>query len=138
MPLSSHAVGIWLYDAVDFREVCILGADATVSSTVGENAATLILLATRVPIRIVSRVRGLEGQVSGVLMNANGRSAAADRGRFLDFLGTQTTPRRLKFGFRDIPVIIGEGVCEETPESQEIYNISFSFWQVGEYEAQSS
>jgi len=139
MPLSDHSVGVWLYDADTEAEVLIVGdgRDARVSSAVGENAATLILLTSRVPVRIVGKIRGFEGSVSGFLMNALGRTSAVDRLTFLDFVAHQTVSRRLKWGFNDLPVIIGNATCHETEENEEQYEISFDFWQTGEYEFSS-
>jgi len=139
MPLSNHDVGVWLYDATSLAEVLIVGGegDARVSSAVGENAATLILIGQQAPVRIVGRVRGLEGEVSGFIMNALGRDASTDRATFMSFLADETAERKLKFGFRDIPVIIGNATCEETGEDEEMYAISFSYWQVDSFEISS-
>jgi len=139
MPLSDHSVGVWLYDSTSGSEVLIIGGEgeARVSSAIGENAATLILINQQTPVRIVGRMRGLEGNCSGFIMNTLGRDASNDRATFLGFLEDETVPRMLKFGFRDIPVLIGNATCNETGENEEQYEISFDYWQCDNFEISS-
>jgi hypothetical protein len=124
---------------VSFKEVLILGDDreAQVDTKYGENAATLMLLTTRTPVRIVGQIRGQEGTVTGTLMNALGRTAVASRNDLLSFMSNEAAVRRLKFGYSDIPVLIGNVEIQETGENERQYEVSFDFWQVGEYEVSS-
>jgi len=139
MPLSDHSQGIWLYDGTSEVEVLIIGdTDAAVSTVYGESSATLALLSSQAPIRIVGKMRGIEGTVTGFIMNALGRDASTDRASLISFLNDSTTARKLKFGSRDIPILIGNVKIDEWSDSEEGYAISFDFWQVGEFELEGS
>lgn len=130
--------GVWLAHA-DGWYFRVLGENE-VSSTMAEDGDTLKLLNRRDPVRVVSRLGGLEGQVSGPVTSTYLESSY-DVDDYRDALYTiirdygLTGDLRLIFGHRNIPVIVGNFSVAEWPNANEpVYDVSFDYWQVDEWE----
>lgn len=126
-------VGIWLTDPDTEVEVHILDTDDA-DGTIGETGETFFPLGRKGPVRLIDQVRGREGSVSGTLISNAGRSAAFEMAGVSVMLEDVLATRRLIFGWLNIPVVIGELSVPPTPLTEEQYDITFSYWQVGEFD----
>jgi hypothetical protein len=119
-------------------EVHIIG-DADAGASIGESGETFLPIGRQDPVRIVDSVRGIEGTIAGEIMLAptyptGNRTVATERANYLTLKGTPTDTRRLVFGRDNIPVVCGEFELSPSPDPEEHYDVSFDFWQVGEFD----
>lgn len=128
-------IGIWLVDATDGYEVHILGE--SVSSTLGESGATFFPLSSQAPVRVTDLVRGLEGTVAGTVSTTTlGQSVATSKAALEHIKSNPGHDFRLVYGYRNIPVVIGEVEFSLLPYGTEVYDIGFEFWQVAEFDVE--
>lgn len=127
-------VGIWLcYPALGIA-VPILGNDE-ISQALSETSASFGLLNRRDPVRVVSRVGGYEGSVSGVIAEWQGASAHAHVGSLETLFGKYSTRSlRLVYGAQNMRVNVGNLSISQEPipgYEQAMFKVSFSYWQTG-------
>lgn len=144
--VSTTPSGIWLiygtaaYTDTDYK-VRLLGQEQ-VASTFAEDGETFRALNRRDPIRIVSRLGGLEGSVSGLLMAENsGETFSTYLSHLRTIIGRYALSEecRLVFGSRNIPVVVGNFELRERPTSdgqRQAFEVSFNYWQVAEFEVE--
>lgn len=130
---ASGPQGVWLVDEEDGIEVEFLG-QPEISMKISEDGATYFPLGSKSPIRIVDQIRGFEGSVQGLV---SGDDAVADFETLKAIApGTEVdglSVLRLIFGRYNIPVDIGEVSISQWPmaEGDNVYTVSFEFWQTG-------
>lgn len=129
-------VGVWLLDPDNDIRVPILG-DNAIPQSLAETSASFAPLNRRDPVRIVSRVGGYEGNVSGTLATWGGYTASTVLAQLEDLVGQRSTDKlRLVFGIRNIPVNIGALTVSQHPSQGNdvaVFDVSFAFWQVGNF-----
>lgn len=129
-------LGIWVTDKELGVEMRILGQQ-DVAVDIGEAGATFMPIGRRDPVRIIDEVRGFEGSITGALVSAQGRTAEQEREALEALKSEPLNERRLIFAHNNIPVIIGETSLNPSPVPEEVYEISFDFWQVAEFPIRS-
>jgi len=134
--ITPAPVAVWLTDPDNGVDVAILG-DSDIGQQLSEISTSLAALNRRDAVRIVSRIGGYEGAVSGTIAVWQGVSSAAALASLEDIFGTRSTARlRLLFGSRNIPVNVGGLSVSQEPSqagASALYNVSFSYWQIGGY-----
>jgi len=135
-PLTVH--GIWLLAPDDDTAVAIYGQELA-DMELGETGATFEVLGRPTPIRIIDSVRGREGSVSGVLAKVDGASADTSYRRLMRIKELEPSAYlRLALGTRNFPIVLGRlNAIEPQPTTEEIYEVSFDFAQVGEFEVRA-
>lgn len=128
--------GIWLTDPDTEMEVHIVGR-GTVSSELGETGTTFFPLGRQDPVRLLDQVRGIEGDVSGDFVTVGDRTASNERFYFEQLKGDALATRRLVFAHRNVPVVIGESEIISSADPEEHYSVSFSYWQVDEFDVRA-
>lgn len=128
--------GIWLVDPATGEEIVFIDNAAQVSTVYGESSTTVVLLNSQAPVLLKGATRGLEGNVSGTLMDALGATAEDGRDTLVSFMSLMRRDpwRRLIFGWRNIPVAFGNVKIDDTAEGEESYIVSFDFLQQDEFE----
>ena len=101
---------------------------------IGEDGETYKPLSGK-PVRIVQSVQGLEGTISGPIVQAGDDSVAADDARIallaLKALGPGANIR-IAFGRRNFAAILGQFGAEDWAGPQEAYDVTIPFWEVPE------
>lgn len=125
--VKAKAMAAWLVDVDDGTFVEILGTEQP-DIAVGSSGTTYDPLGSRKPVRIIDNVRGLEGSVSGILLQTT------DRDTFLDLYG-RLKELRLIISDVNIPIEFDEPpTISPAPEGiVEGFNVSFSFFQSDEF-----
>jgi hypothetical protein len=134
--LTFSPVGIWLVDTTAAVEVHLLGNER-VSSTLGESASVFFPLNRRDPVRIVDTVRGYEGSASGTLVDWD-VTAETSKASLATLVSDPAHDLRLVYGRRNLPVIVGDFDIELLNFPEEAYQVSFDYWQVGEFDVEES
>lgn len=126
-------IGIWLIDPDSGLEVHIIGQEAA-DVGIGETGETFFPLGRQDPVRVVDQVRGLEGSVSGTLITVEGRAASVEHANLKALKTDPLATRRLVLAYTNIPVLVSEIAVPPLPLVEEGYDISFDFWQNGEFD----
>jgi hypothetical protein len=141
--VATAPVGVWLcYDAgvagtATDIVVCILG-DNRIAHALAERSETFEPLNRRDAVRIVSRIGGFHGKVSGTL---SGGWQSFDIDDLLEDIETvfaqhSTDTLRLVFGKRNIGVNVGNLVIDQHPGmsgEDAMADIEFDFWQTDDF-----
>jgi hypothetical protein len=133
--LTNRPIGIWLMAPEDEILVALYQREEAQMS-IGEEATTFNPSNRRDPVRIQDSVRGLEGTVSGMLIEALGGPTAQEwRDALLRIKGlSPDTPVRLALGRQNFPITVGSIEVSPDPDEEEHYAVSVGFWQSGEFE----
>ncbi|WP_166139617.1 DNRLRE domain-containing protein [Nocardioides ochotonae] len=126
--------GLWLVNTETGASVCLFGDDDGSWSMPEESSVYTPVGGSR-PIRIVSAMRGLEGNLSGDLMDGFGRTCAEWQADLMAIKGDPTAVLRLVAGDVNIPVLVGNIAMSPSPKSragQSLMSVTFDFWQTGE------
>lgn len=127
--------GVYLLDPAGDGYVPIAGDDGG-SWDMPEEAEVFAVLGASQVVRVVTAMRGLEGSLSGVLVDGyGGLSDSEAEEALLAVKASPTVVRRLSAGDVNIPVIVGNVTVAPTPvtrSGQVVKDVSFSFWQAGE------
>jgi hypothetical protein len=136
--ITPTVIGIWiLAPDGDLRlPLFAIGGRDKVTTSLGEDGETFFPLRGD-PVRIVDSVRGLEGTVSGDIVQVSaigdGVDAASARQMLLDLkaLGVGADIR-IAFGRRNFPAILGQVGVDEGVGPEETYHVTVPFWEVPE------
>lgn len=132
----SH-IAVYLSDPDYEIGVPILG-DSEVVTSLQETAAMFEPLNRRDTVRIVSRIGGYDGSVSGTLIFWDDNRAEVWLSILENIVAARSTERlRLHFGTRNIVVNIGNLSVSQDPTQKgdaTMYRVTFEFWQVGAFE----
>lgn len=126
--------GIWLVDLERGLYACLAGDDAGSWEMVDE-AATYAPIGSTESIRVVSGIRGLEGELSGLLIDGmGGRTFAQHEAALWNLKEHPTAELRLVVADVNIPVVIGDLVIAPSTATRDgdvVKTVSFAFWQTG-------
>jgi hypothetical protein len=123
--------GIWIADISADRYVCIFGDDPG-TFAYGEDAAVYTPIGGRNSVRVVQSLRGLEGQVTGVLVDVFGRTAKDYESDLLYMKARPEAEHTLILADVAIPVVIGNiaiGPTSATQDGNVFKTASVDFWQ---------
>lgn len=129
--------GIWLLDPDTGTQVVLWGDDAG-DWAYGEEATTYLPIGAEVPVRVTTGMRGLEGSLSGLLINvpsAPAYTVDAMQANLYTFKSNPTGVLRLVVGDINIPVQLYEINVIPLPTSKggdRQVSVQFGFMQVGE------
>lgn len=126
--------GIWLLDLSNEDSAVIFGNDAG-TWTMTDQAASYTPVGGNRTIRVVTGMRGLEGNITGQLVDTWGYTAKGVESVLLGFKERPTRPYQLVAGDISIPVILGDLTVFPTPSTsgQDILKgVSFDYWQAGD------
>lgn len=131
---TSSVAGIYLVEPETGLYVFIAGK-AGLKTAYGEAGTTFFPIGRQSPVRVTDSKRGMEGSVNGVFLLFGSDTSEEMRENVLLMKELDTsTEFRLIWGHNNIPVIIGPLELEEIDAGEEMYNISFPFWQVRSFE----
>jgi hypothetical protein len=138
---ATNPVAVWLIYEGD-GETALQG-DALVVPMLGNESIPVALsevaesfapINRRDSVRIVSRIGGYDGQVSGALSRWGAYTVDTLLDRLETIFGMHSTERlRLVFGKRNIGVNVGSLTADQEPTmggTEAIHDVSFAFWQV--------
>lgn len=134
--VTATFAGIWLVETGQLITVSLLG-QSRVDTDLSSDGETFHPVDRRDPVRIVGVVRGYEGTASGVLTTdvSGSPTTATYRSRLESIFGqySLSPDLRLIAGNRNMPVVVGNLSMSEWPAAEETYDVSFDWWQVGEF-----
>lgn len=129
--VTTDAEGTWLADPDE--DLFVMFRAGSIEAANGEVAEVFTPLSRSRPTRITQSLRGLEGTLSGMLVNAVGRTIAEWEA---DLMVMKSTPdRRLRLAVSDlnIPVVIGAITTLPIAHTRgEAKRVDVAFWQTGE------
>lgn len=133
-PTTTRPIGIYLADAATGTTVRIAGDEAG-SWSMEDDAATLVPLGSTATVRIVSGLRGMSGQLSGLLLDDwAGVTLDAAEAAVWAMKARPSRPVRLVAGDVNLSVLLGNVTVAPTAytrEGQLVKDISFDLWQTG-------
>lgn len=128
--------GIYLVDPLDDLTVAIAGDDQG-TWTEPEEAEVFTPLGAARPVRVVYAQRGKEGSLSGTLVDGFGGLTIEEQiERLYQIKSAPTRRLRLILADENFPVLIGNLTVAPSARSrtgQVLREVSFDFWQVGEF-----
>lgn len=133
--ITTSPVGIWLIDLDRGVTVSLAGDDeGTWSMT--DDASTYVPIGSEETVRIVSGMRGLEGNLQGLLVDGfHGKTFEAQEGDLLDVKERPSQTVRLVAADVNMRVLIGNVSIAPTPITRKgeiVKRVSFDFWQTGD------
>lgn len=123
--------GIWLLDRERGREVWLAGNDDG-SFARGEDATVFVPIGANRVVRRVQGQRGYEGSLSGVLVDAHGRTAHEYEADLLAMREEPSRPVVLSLADMSIRVILGSVNTAPTQHVPPSRLASFEFWESSE------
>lgn len=136
-PTVSYAVpveGIWLRDVDRGVDVTLWGDDEGTWKQEDDASVYAPVGSTRV-VRIVSGMRGLEGSLTGYLMEGFGKTFAEQEADLLAIKEQPSNVVQLVAGDQSFRALVGNITISPTPKTragQIVKAVSFDFWQVGD------
>jgi hypothetical protein len=130
--LLFQPTGIWLCDPEDGTSINLAGKEA-VGGEIGESGATYYPLSSQSPVRISDMTRGFEGTCAGSLVDW-GQDILVNKANFYTLKSRVGRTLRLVYGRKNIPVVIGASSMELLPLQEEVYQVSFEFFQTDEFD----
>jgi hypothetical protein len=131
--VETEPTGVWLVDAADGRAVHIAGKDA-LGGGIGESSSLHPRIGDRAPVLVTEVVRGYEVEVSGVLVDWDGRIARDGKETLIDLRETGVR-LRLILGDLNLPVVIFDVTANPTPDVEDTrFQVGFDAVQVGEFD----
>lgn len=133
---------IWFVDAGDDQvyahdaapdAVKLSGQDSQ-SLAIGESSATFYPIGRRDPVRVVDSIRGLEGTISGTLLDDDASTMSIRLTRFKDPSRTGSV-YRLIFGTLNIPVQLGTvSIAPLAMPTENAFTVQAEVGQVGDFQ----
>ena len=134
---ASRCEGIWLQREGTLTDVPIMGTDEG-SWSMPEDATIYAPLGSKKVTRVLQGQRGWEGTLTGYIMDGfGGKSYATALNALYDVKQDPMTPVRLIAGDANFSALIGDITVWPVPdqnEGQMHRKVSFSFWQVDDFE----
>lgn len=132
--LAFQPVGVFLVEEDSGTELRLLGQE-DLSAVMGESGATFFPIGRRDPVRIVDSIRGFEGSWSGVVATYASVSAATALGYLYSLIEYAVAGKsmRLIAGHWNLPVRVSNFQVVQRSSGEEIYDVSFDFYQVAEF-----
>lgn len=129
--VAFRPIGIWLvYDPAGPGEIDVqfLGQEA-MEMELTEDGTTFFPVGSDAPVRVVDRVRGYAGTVSGIIMSKSELADLMD----IKAVPPNTGDIRLIYGGYNFPVELGQVRTSEMPVASggRVYKVSVEYWQVG-------
>lgn len=132
--LTTSPSGLWVVDFDRGVDVTLWGDDEGTWNMVDDAAVYTPVGSTEV-VRIVNGMRGLEGTLSGLLMEGFGKTFAQMEADVYKIKARPTATVRIIAGDENFEAIIGNVRISPKPETRQgriVKGVSFDFWQVGE------
>jgi hypothetical protein len=136
-PTVTYAVpveGIWLRDVDRGVDVTLWGNDEGTWTQEDDASVYAPVGSTRV-VRIVSGMRGIEGSLTGYLMEGFGKTFAEQEADLIAIKEQPANVVQLVAGDQSFQALIGNLTISPTPKTragQIVKAVSFDFWQVGD------
>jgi hypothetical protein len=130
---TTRVEGLWLVDR-DRKISVTLWGDEEGSWDAPDDASEYMPVGGSRVVRIVSGVRGLEGSLSGLLMDGFGKSFAEQERDLYALKERPYQTVQLYAGDMSLEALIGNIVIAPSPRTrrgQRVKHVSFDFWQVG-------
>lgn len=127
-------LGVWLYDPDRDVEVFLAnppGSRDPGTWGMGETGETLVPLGASRPVRIIQSVRGWEGSITGMLIDANGKTAQQWQDQLFKLKERPTQPVTLSVGTESFKVILSNIATAPIGPIPGTRAASFDFFQVG-------
>jgi hypothetical protein len=132
--LTISPIGIWIANIPADLYVCINGTDA-ITAVYGEDATIFTPIGAKYVVRVVQSLRGLEGQVTGVLIDRFGVTAKQYEATLLGMKAKPDADYTLILADVAIPVVIGNVSIAPTALTRGgsvVKTVSVDFWQSGD------
>lgn len=130
---TPNPVGIWLVDPSDGLHVTLWGDDEGTWNMADDATVHAPINSTEV-VRIVSGMRGLDGSLSGALMEGFGKTFEEQQADLYTLKARPTARLRLVASDVNIEALVGNVRVAPRPVSRRgrvVKAVSFDFWQVG-------
>jgi hypothetical protein len=133
-PLTTTPSGVWVVDVESGVSVTVWGDDEG-SWTMEDDAAVYAPIGSTQVVRVVSGMRGLEGSLSGLLMEGFGKTFEQMEADAYAIKSRPSATVRVVAGDENFEALVGNVRVSPKPVTREgrvVKGVSFDFWQVGE------
>lgn len=131
--VKTMPAGVWIADRQNDLWVKLRSLDVE-NMEYGEDAATFTPLGADEVTRKVAGMRGLEGTITGVIEDAEGRTWQQYETDLLEMKARPSRTYRLIFADESIPVVLGNITVSPSNDTLDVHyqkRVSFDFWQSG-------
>lgn len=132
--ITTQPVGMWIIDPDTYKAAVIFGDDP--GSMSQPDLASLYTTLSGLPRRVVTGKQGLQGQMTGVLVDALGQDPATNEATLWSFAETPDKEFQIILADVSIPGWFGDLNIFPTPDTngdQIVKGVSFSFGQTGDF-----
>lgn len=131
--LTTSPSGLWVVDFDRGVDLTLWG-DEEGTWTMQDDASVYTPVGSTEVVRIVSGMRGLEGSISGRLMEGFGKTFEQQEASLYEIKSRPTKTVRIIAGDENFTALIGNVRISPKPDTRQgriVKGVSFDFWQVG-------